>query len=129
MRKLPGKLSSTGVSYSIKRQAVHGVYYIKQNSVASSLSNDCEQCKLDKNQLKYHLNATRRNNDIYRQMVQKLTLDNQTLMDQYLESIEYNKELKTEISSLKQNSNEQNEMMSEIERLKSSLESQIGLVL
>ena len=73
-------------------------------------------------------------------MVQKLTVDNQTATDRYLESLEYTEDLKTEITSLKveknnlmeslklEKSNDKSELMAEIETLKLSLETQIGLV-
>ena len=127
MRRLPRKLSSKGFSYSIKRQAESGIYFVQRNSVGSDILNVCKKFKEDKVRLKYQLNVTRHNNNVYRRMVQKLTVDNQTATDRYLESLEYTNDLKTEISSLKQRSNDQSELMIENERLKSSLDSQIGL--
>jgi len=81
------------------------------------------------------LNATRHNNNVYKTIVQQLTLENQTTTERYFKTLEKTKALESEIVSLKtqnsafQKSNDLTKpLTTEIESLKSALHTQIGEV-
>ena len=81
------------------------------------------------------MNATRHNNNVYKTIVQKLTLENQTTSERYLKTLEKAKALESEIVSLKTQNNAfpksidpTKPLRTEIESLKSALHTQIGEV-
>ena len=124
-----------GFSYLIKRQTGSGIYFVQRSSGTSNISTNCAKLKEDKLRLKYHLNATRHNNNVYKSIVQQLTLDNQTATERYIQSLEKTKAMENEIDALKIQSNNCEivnhtfySLVAENENLKSVLNTQIGIV-
>ena len=124
-----------GFSYLIKRQIGSGIYFVQRSSGTSNISTNCAKLKEDKLRLKYHLNATRHNNNIYKSIVQRLTLDNQTATERYIQSWEKTKAMEREIDALKIQSNNcevvnhtYNSLVAENTNLKSVLNTQLGVV-